>query len=91
MQDASKSGGKSIHDRLQAQVSTYGQPEKTFLVYKVDNSGKEVYPQGNQNMKNYIAGWKIQVSNTATYKALKGNARAEQDPYETPAVLVTDI
>jgi hypothetical protein len=90
MEDKGKSEGTSVHDRLQTLVKSNGQPEKTFLVYKVDSSGKEVYPEGNQLMKTYIEGWNIQVTGTATYKALKGDARAEQDPYETPAVFVTD-
>jgi hypothetical protein len=91
MQDPSKSEGKSVHDRLQTLTNgATQQPEKTFLVYKVDSSGNEVYPEGNQIMKNYIAGWGIQVTGTATYKARSAAARAEQDPYETPAVFVTD-
>ncbi|KAN0070674.1 hypothetical protein V8E54_011543 [Elaphomyces granulatus] len=89
MQDKGKSEGTSIHDRLQTLVSSNGQPEKTFLVYKVDSKGNEVYPAGNQIMKDYIKGWNIQVTGTATYKAIGANARAEQDPYETPAVFTS--
>jgi hypothetical protein len=90
MQDKSKSEGVSIHDRLSALTNGGTQPEKTFLVIKVDSSNKELFPENNQRLKNYINGWGIKVSNQVTYKARSGDARAEQDPYEDPAVFVTD-
>ena len=91
MEDKGKSEGKSIHDRLQTLTNGATlQPEQTWLVYKVKSDGEESSPVGNKNMKNYIAGWGIKVTNTATYKAINAEARAEQDPYEAKAILVSD-
>jgi len=66
------------------------QPEKAYFVVKVDTHGNEVFQANNQRFKNYLnTHWGIKISGSVPYKALKGAATAEQDPYENPAVKVT--
>ena len=86
MTDDSKGTDKtSIHDWLEEIIGVDGQPEATFLVSKAGSD-----PGYNRNLKNYIStNFEIQVSqeNELTYVGSK-ETRAEQDPWETPAVHV---
>jgi hypothetical protein len=92
MKDSTKTeNGISISDWLDILTNKKkAQPEKTYFVVKVDSNGKEVFQANNQRFKSYInTHWGIQVSGSVPYKALKGDATAEQDPYANPAVKVT--
>ena len=94
MKDESKfDEASSIHDVLE--MLTTGkegkQPEKTFFVIKADSNNVEQYLENNKRLKEYIStNFKIEDIQEIKYKALGGDVRAEQDPYEDPAVSITD-